>query len=65
MMALRVVLLPTPLRPRSHHLPFPHLEGDAVQNMALAIVAVDVFDLDEGDLDEGLDGGIARAHVLR
>src|SRR5208282_6505162 len=42
------------------YLPFPHLEGDAVQNVALAVIGVDVL-----DLDEGLAGSVLRTPVLR
>ena len=47
-MVLSVVLLPTPLRPsRPTTSPAPDLERDAVQDVALAVVGVDVLDRDE------------------
>ena len=60
MMVLSVVLLPTPLRPsRPDHLARADHERHAVQDVALAVVGVQVLDLDEGLL--GMCGG----HVLR
>jgi hypothetical protein len=44
----------------AHHLACPYLERDAMQDMALAVVGVNVL-----DLDEGLDQRGARAHILR
>ena len=45
---------------QAHHLAFAHVERNAVQDMALAVIGVHVL-----DGDEGLDGCIRRAHVLR
>jgi hypothetical protein len=45
---------------QAYHLAGPDLERDTVQDVALAVVGVDVL-----DLEEGLPERIARAHVLR
>jgi hypothetical protein len=44
----------------AHDLPSSDLERDAVQNMAFAVIGVDVL-----DLEERLRGGSKRAHVFR
>ena len=48
-MARKVVVLPAPLRPISEmRLALAHVEGHAVQHMALAVPGVEVLDLEEG-----------------
>ena len=49
MMVLSVVLLPTPLRPEQpDHLAVPDLQRDAVQDVALAVIGVQVLDRTSG-----------------
>ena len=68
MIAFRVVLLPTPLRPSSATTsPRADLERDAVQDVALAVIAVDVVDLEQrlAGLCRRWGRVCRRAHVLR
>ena len=57
-MVLSVVLLPTPLRPsRPTTSPWPTVKRDAMQDVALAVVGVDVLDRDER-LRAAMAGGL-------